>query len=1112
MKPVIAWFAHNRVAANLIMLVIIALGCLSLPQTRKELIPGVSLERIAVSTLYPGAAPREVEAVVCTRIEAAVYDIAGTLDLTSYASAGSCYTTIDIADGYDTKAVLEDVKSRIESINSFPEDVEQPVISELIERYRVAKLIISGAADEHALKRLAEQIRLDLLEDPVISVVEIQNARPYEISIALSEHGLAQYNLKFDDVVNTLKATVQNLPGGSLATEQGDILIQTLGQIDSAEDFAEIILLADEDGGRVLLSDIATIEDGFRDEGTMAQLDGKRAVSLDVYRVGEQNIIEIADVLNNYVREPAVYLPEGISLYTWQDDSKLFMSRIDLLVGNVFSGLCLLFTILLLFLNWRLSFWVSLGIPISFMGAFWLLPVFGGSINIISLFAFLLVLGIVVDDAIVVGESIYTEQESGKPGVEGAVEGANKVAKPIIFAIVTSVIAFMPLLFLPGPEGMLMRVIPIVVITTLLFSLFESLFILPAHLSHDSSNSKPKRNKTRNTGFNLAVLERIQMGFSRALTAFIHNKYKPFLDHVLLWRWSYIVGFIGLFLISLTLLSSGWLRTVLFSAIEGDITYANVTFAEGTNPEKTKRALLKIERHALALQQELQDENGESAISHVYAVIAPTTKYSREAQAAADDHIGRVYLELSVSNDRIMSGHEIIRQWRKRVGEIEDSIELSFVSDLTPPSADINIELSSRDLDSLGTQAEGLKQALAMFDGVYDIQDSQQRSPRQVQLALKPVARDMGLTLGALGQQVQQAYLGIEVQSMPRGEDEVQVLVRYPNAATSSLWHLENMHIQLPNGEGVPLFTIADVSYKAADHNIKRYERNRVISVSAFVDPGKNATKTVIAELENGFLQQLTASTDVKWSTAGKQKSILEFVDILTSSYLLALIAMYLVMAILFSSYTQPLLVMFAIPFGLVGSLLGHLFLGVDVTLWSFIGMVAVSGIVVNDNLVLIDYINEKRSQGQALADAISSAGMRRFRPIILTSLTTFIGLVPIMSETSLQAQFMIPMAISLAFGVLFATLVSLLLVPAVYLVIQDIAQYLTKQRRSLFKQYLYHQKRRGSYSRQDIKNNTPTAANSRAGIVEANTVTTTDSGINGKADTSTNNQSKYVA
>jgi len=1060
MRGLITWFAKNRVAANLIMMVIIALGCLALPETRKELIPGVSLERIAISTLYPGAAPREVEALVCTRIEAVVYDIAGTLDLTSFASSGSCYTTVDIADGYSTKAVLDEVKSRIESINSFPEEVAKPVVSELIERYRVAKLIISGAGDEWALKRLAENIRLDLLEDPVISVIELQNARPYEISIALSEDSLAQYNLKFEDVVNTLKATALDLPGGSLATEQGDILIQTLGQIESADDFASIILQANEDGGRILLSDIATIHDGFRDEGTMAQLDGQRAVSLDVYRVGDQNIIEVADVINKYVKSPATYLPEGISLYVWQDDSKLFMSRIDLLVGNVFSGLCLLFVILLLFLNWRLSFWVSLGIPISFMGAFWLLPVFDGSINIISLFAFLLVLGIVVDDAIVVGESIYTEQATGNKGVEGAIEGAYKVAKPITFAIITSVIAFMPLLFLPGPEGKLMQVIPVVVITTLLFSLFESLFILPAHLSHqpadntiNSDDGNSDRNSLapgnqnrlmRNIKIIGGQLAGIQTKFSAALEMFVIRQYKPFLDYVLRWRWSYILGFVGLFFISLTLLSSGWLRTVLFSAIEGDIAYANVTFAEGSNPQKTKLALLKIEKEALQLQQELTDDNGISAIAHVYSVVAPISKYSRESQAAADDHIGRVYLELSVSNDRVMSGHDIISHWRERVGEIEDSIELSFVSDLTPPSADINIELSSRNLDDLALQADALKQVMARFEGVYDIQDSQQRSSRQVQLALKPVARDMGLTLSALGQQVQQAYLGVEVQSMPRGEDEVKVQVRYPKEATSSLWHLENMHIQLPSGEGVPLFTIADVSYQSADHNIKRYERNRVISVSAFVDPGKNSTKAVIADLEAGFLQQLTDTTAVKWSKAGKQKSIVEFVDILTSSYLLALIAMYLVMAILFSSYTQPLLVMFAIPFGLVGSLLGHLLLGVDVTLWSFIGMVAVSGIVVNDNLVLIDYINEKRSQGESLETAITSAGVRRFRPIILTSLTTFIGLVPIMSETSLQAQFLIPMAISLAFGVLFATLVSLLLVPAVYLLIKDIAIALT--------------------------------------------------------------------
>ncbi|CAM2982307.1 efflux RND transporter permease subunit [Moritella viscosa] len=1060
MKVMIAWFAHNRVAANLIMMVIVAFGCLALPETRKELIPGVSLERIAISTLYPGAGPRDVEAMVCTRIEAVVYDIEGTLDLTSFASSGSCYTTIDIADDYSTKAVLDEVKSRIESINSFPDEVEKPVVSELIERYRVAKLIIAGAGDEWALKRLAENIRLDLLEEPVISVIELQNTRPYEISIALYEDSLAQYNLKFADVVNILKATAIDLPGGSLATEQGDILIQTLGLIESADDFSSIILQADKDGGRVLLSDIATITDGFRDEGTMAQLDGKRAVSLDVYRVGEQNILDVADAINKYVQAPATYLPEGVSLYVWQDDSKLFMSRIDLLVSNVFSGLCLLFAILLLFLNWRLSFWVSLGIPISFMGAFWLLPVFDASINIISLFAFLLVLGIVVDDAIVVGESIYTEQAAGNKGVEGAIEGAHKVAKPIIFAIITSVIAFMPLLFLPGPEGKLMQVIPVVVITTLLFSLFESLFILPAHLSHQpvdsdsnqhfntkkltnlhASNNKALISKIKTIG---GILEGIQTQFSTALEMFVIHRYKPFLDHVLVWRWSYILGFVGLFFISLTLLSSGWLRTVLFSAIEGDVAYANVTFAEGSNPDKTKHAILKIEQEALLLQQELTDESGASAIAHVYSVVAPISKYSREAQAAADDHIGRVYLELSVSNDRVMSGHDIIRRWRERVGEIEDSIELNFVSDLTPPSADINIELSSRNLDDLALQAENLKQVLARFEGVYDIQDSQQRSSRQVQLALKPMARDMGLTLSALGQQVQQAYLGVEVQSMPRGEDEVKVQVSYPKEATSSLWHLENMYIQLPNGEGVPLFTIADVSYKSADNNIKRYERNRVISVSAFVDTGKNSTKAVIADLEIGFLQQLAEITAVKWSKAGKQKSIVEFVDILTSSYLLALIAMYLVMAILFSSYTQPLLVMFAIPFGLVGSLLGHLLLGVDVTLWSFIGMVAVSGIVVNDNLVLIDYINEKRSQGEDLETAITSAGIRRFRPIILTSLTTFIGLVPIMSETSLQAQFLIPMAISLAFGVLFATLVSLLLVPAVYLLIQDVVNAVT--------------------------------------------------------------------
>lgn len=1046
MNFLIDWFARNRVAANLLMMLIIALGLLTLPDTRKELLPNVSLERISIAVLYPGASSVEVESLICTRIENAIYDLESIIDLTSLASEGLCSVTADVVQGFESRVVLDDIKSRVEAISTFPEGTSKPIIKELQIRNRVAKLIISGVAEEWALKKLAEDIRSDLLALPVISVVDIENVRPYEISIEVSDKTLDRYDINFNSVVAAVKDMSVDMPGGTLKTDQGDVLIQANGKIDAVNEFEDIILRASADGGRITLSDLGTINDGFQRGGSHANFDGASAVSLDIYRVGNQDIIEVAQTIADYVAQPGRYIPEGINLFIWKDDSKLFKGRIDLLLSNALSGLALVFLILVLFLNWRLSFWVSLGIPISFLGALWVLPMFGGSINIISLFAFLLVLGIVVDDAIVVGESVFSQHSEGDYGLNGAILGTQKVAKPIVFAVLTTIIAFLPLLFLPGPEGKLMQIIPIVVIATLVFSLIESLFILPLHLSHIGPQTQ---SPTIQSGKFHRLLQ-LQSNFSVAVESFIHRVYKPFLAQVLRWRWAYLALFCSTFLIFLVLLTSGWLRVVLFSSIEADIAVANISFAEGTHADITKAALQRIESAALSLKEELRDENGHSPINHVFSVVGPKTEVSNVDVIPKLDHLGSVSIELSSATERETSGHDIVNKWREKVGDIQDSISLTFSADLIPPEPDINIELSGDNLTEIAVVAETLKKQLARFTGVYDIQDSQRIGKPQVILSLKPVARDLGLTMMMLGQQVHQAFHGVNIQSIQRGEDEVKVVIRYPDEATRSLWSLENMRIQLPNGDSVPLFSVADVSLGAVTSTIKHYERKKVITVSAFVDRTKQTPRVVMEQLEKEFLAQLSSNGEIQWNKAGKQKSIDSFISILMKGYLLALLGMYLLMAVLFSSYGQPLIIMFAIPFGLVGSLFGHMLLGIDVTIWSLIGMVAVSGVVVNDNLVLVDYINQKREQGENLLNAIQQAGVERFRPIILTSLTTFIGLMPLIVETSLQAQFLIPMAVSLAFGVLFATLISLVLVPATYYILNDLRSTVTSFSRRL--------------------------------------------------------------
>ncbi|MEE2731819.1 MAG: efflux RND transporter permease subunit [Pseudomonadota bacterium] len=1019
MNAIIAWFAENKVAANLLMVFIVVAGFISLQDTRKEILPNISLDLITITVPYPGASPEDVEKSVLNRIESAIYDLEGIKSLSSKATEHLGVLTLEVAYGVDSKNLLNEIKARVDGIGTFPADVERPIVREISVRNMVAYVVISGNADERSLKNLAAQIEEDLTTRPNISQVSLAASRPYEIAIEVSEAALQRYGMSFLEVANAVRQSSVDLPTGVIKTAQGNVSVKAKGQVYWGDDFEDIVIRALPDGAQVLVRDVATVLDGFKEGVSLSEFNGRPAVALAVYRVGDQNILDVSRELHDYVANPSTYIPEGIHLDVWQDSSVYFKSRMDLLSENAISGLALVFIILLLFLRAQLSFWVSLGIPISFMGAFMMLPYFDGSLNMISLFAFILVLGIVVDDAIIVGENVFTKHREGIAGVRGAILGAQEVQKPVIFSVLTTIIAFAPLIMLPGPEGKLMKVIPIVVICTLIFSLIESLLVLPSHVSGISSDEFDR----------IPVIGYIQKKFSLGLERFVDKVYSPFLETCLRWRYTTLFGFISILIVALSLMASGWLKVVFFSTIEADTASATISFAQNTTPEAVRDGIKRVERAAMDLREDLRAETGTEQILNVFT-------------AFTSDTAGRIVVEMAPSENRKMSGQKMVRQWEERVGDIRDVVELEFKATLNQPGSIVDIELASSSLSDLKLAADALKERMASINGLYQITDSFQRGKQELLIELKPLARNLGLNLDDVAMQVRQAYHGADVQNIQRGEQDIKVVVRYPAEERSSLWYLENMSIRMRDGSTVPLLTVADIEYGEGAAQINRHNRRRVIRVRAKLDDSVTSTEKVMFALKDEYLNAIPENfPGMSWDISGVQREKDEFKAFLAKAYWIALLGMYVMMATLFRSYAQPLMVMFAIPFGIIGALLGHLLVGMQITLWSLVGMIAVSGIVVNDNLVLVDFMNRNREKGVALMESIRQAGGARFRPIMLTSLTTFGGLVPLMLETSLQAQFLIPMAVSIAFGVLFATLVSLVLVPATYYILHDAQQ-----------------------------------------------------------------------
>lgn len=1048
MKRAVDWFAQNTVAANLLMILILGGGIFMIPQIRMEVFPEFSADMINVSVVYRGAAPEEVEEAVNVRIEEAVQGLEGVKRVTSTASENRGTVSIEALNGTDIRQLLDDVKARVDAIDTFPEETEKPVITEVIPRRQVINIAVSGPANERTLKTIGEQVRDDISSIPGVTQVELSNARPYEISIEVSENDLRRLNLTFDEVARAVRTHSVDLPGGSIRTKGGEILLRTKGQALRGPEFEAIVLRTRPDGTHLTLGEVANIVDGFAETDQSASFDAEPTVLIQVYRVGDQNALDITDKVKAYIEEANPRMPEGIKLTVWADFSLVLQSRIDLMLRNGRAGFALVFIVLTLFLRLRLAFWVALGIPISFLGAVSMMPGIDASINLISLFGFIVVLGIVVDDAIIVGENIYRHYQMGKRGLRAAIDGTREVYVPVVFAILTSIAAFSPLLLVSGSIGKIMKLIPEIVILALIFSLIESLFILPAHLAHSNMDNESTSDHESWWRHNISNRwQRFQDFFAAGLLTFVDRFYRPTIELALRWRYaSLAVGIATLFL-TVGLVGGGWIKFTFFPKIDADNVVAMLTMPQGTPPEVTEAAIKRLESTALQLQDKLEEENSGQIFKHVLAAVGEQPFRAAQSQNGGGAgatfsaaHLGEVNIELVPAEERNISSTELAQMWRELNGPIPDAVELTFASSLFSSGEAINVQFSGPDYEELKVVSEKLKEKLAEYPGVFEITDSFRPGKQEVKLSLTREAEVLGITLLDLARQVRQAFFGEEAQRIQRGRDDIRVMVRYPESERKSLGNLEDMRIRTPDGKEVPFSVAAEAELGRGYASIKRTDRKKVINVTADVDNNIANANEILADVTATVLPQILADHPrIRFDLEGEQREQRETMGGLFSGFLIAALVIYILLAIPFKSYVQPLIVMTAIPFGIVGAIWGHAFLFMDLTIMSMFGVVALTGVVVNDSLVMVDFINQERAAGHDVQKAIREAGASRFRPILLTSVTTFAGLSPLLFEKSLQAQFLIPMATSLGFGVLFATFITLVLVPVLYNILEDI-------------------------------------------------------------------------
>jgi multidrug efflux pump subunit AcrB len=1060
MERAIEWFSRNHVAGNFLMLAVMLAGFTTWFTLKKEIFPETSIDALVVRIPYPNATPEEVERGVCVPVEEAVADLAGIKKLRSSSSQNVGVVTVEVETGHDVRDVMSDVKSRVDAIDNFPEEAEKPVLEEILIKAPVMSLTVVADTDEATLRKLAEQVRDDLLTyqvpppdnvgdflsqairgKPRISQVQIAGVRPYEISIEVSEDKLRKLGLTLAQIADAVRRSSIDLPGGSVRTEGGEIILRSLGKRYRADEFRDIVVSTRPDGSVVVLADVAEIRDAFEDVDLSSRFDGGDAVVVNIFRVGNEDTLALSGMVKRYVAESPKRLPEGVSLSVWNDQSVYLQGRLNLLKKNAVAGLLLVLLVLAMFLRPSLAFLVALGIPLSFAGGIWLMPMLGISINMISLFAFILVLGIVVDDAIVTGENVYTRIQAGEHPRIAAVKGTQEVSVVVVFGVLTTVVAFTPMLMLSGVSGKIWPNIPLVVIPTLLFSLVQSKFVLPGHLALLAPRSEevPKN-----------PLFRLQRKIANGLEWFIRHIYQPALEKCLRSRYVTSAAFLSLLILTAGVVGGNWIKFKFFPEVEGDILSSKVELAQGVPFSETQRVVERIEAAARELGARYRDDAGGGVVKHILASAGsqPFQSGFNPGGPPAATHLGEVTLELSAAAGRSISSSELVDHWRDLTGHIPGVVNLTFQAEAAGGGNAIDLNLSGGSLEHLDEATAWVKSELAKYPGVIDIADSSRTGKDELRFVeLTPAGRAAGLRLDDVAKQVRDAFYGNEVQRLQRGRDEVKVMVRFPRDERRTLESIEEMKIRTPAGEELPLKQVVHFEPGRGPAQINRTDRQRSVKVTADIE-GDLTGNDIMKDFKPQVLEQVSVRfPGVRYAFEGEQEDQANSVREMGIGFAGALVMMYVLIAIPLRSYWQPLIIMSVIPFGLIGAVAGHALLGLNLSIMSLCGIVALAGVVVNDSLVMVDYVNRHRAEAGSLRQAAVQAGGRRFRAILLTSLTTFVGLAPMLLETDVQGRFLVPMAVSLAFGILFATVITLLLVPCIYLILDDVTGWVTKRK-----------------------------------------------------------------
>jgi multidrug efflux pump subunit AcrB len=1025
----IAWFARNSVAANLLMIFILVGGFLTINTINKQMFPQVKINWISFSAAYPGAAPQEVEEGITIKIEEALETVQGLKRVITYSNRNYSNGWFEVDLDYDPQLVLEEVKSAIDSISSFPDGMERIKVEREKFRQEVMYISLYGDLTNGELKELGRKIHDEIQQLPFVNISELFSGLGYEISIEVSKDKLREYNLNFNDVANAVRGHSRNMSAGQIRAENGYINLRVENQAYRGHEFEQIPVITLEDGTKVLLGDLATIVDGFEEGLQYSKFNGKNSVTIFIGAADNQSITDVATVVKKFVKEKSAVLPEGIKLETWVDMTYYLEGRLNMMIDNMKSGAVLVFIMLALFLRVRLAFWVMMGLPVCFLGTLLFMPLefINVTINVISLFAFILVLGIVVDDAIVMGESAHEEIEQHGHSTENVIRGVKRVAMPATFGVLTTIAVFIPFLFGEGPSAAFSKAIGSVVILCLIFSLIESKLILPAHLV----KMKIKAFNPKNP------LDRIRAWVDTKLKNFIENTYRPSLELFLEYRYGVLMFFISLMLISAGLFGGGFVRFVGQPKIPHDFPRVTVEMNVDASEKSTLSTLLSIQGVINRIDKDIEAKYGQSMISDMQVDLRSRTS-------------GQLMVKLVIPELRPMNTFELADLWRAAIPNYPGVKSFTIGDNLFGggrDDGDIAFRLESQDDAELLAAARELKTKLNSLKGIGDVNDSRQTNAKEVQFELKPLAYSLGLTLAEIASQVSSSFYGLEAQRILRDSEEIKVMVRYPLEERSSVGHVDDVMIKAPNGAELPLSELAEIIFTEGVTRIRRENGNRTINVWASVDADQVEPFEVTKDIRDNFVPQLLRKYPlVKSEVSGSIQEEMESADDQLRDFAITLLIMFSLLAIPLKSYSQAAMIMVVIPFGVIGSVMGHFILGMDLSALSVMGILAASGVVVNDSLVMVDYVNSARKRGDRLKDAVMHAGTKRFRAIMLTSITTFVGLVPIIFfEVSAQAQIVIPMAISLSFGVLFATVVTLVLIPSLYIIVEDLKQLISR-------------------------------------------------------------------